>query len=60
VPDAKTQFKIEFKMLKAIDDMAIVQAIMARAQSEVDRAIATAGAVNEESSEAPATQSDRF
>jgi hypothetical protein len=60
VPDAKTQFKVEFKMLKAIDDMAIVQAIVARAQSEVDRAIATAGAVNEEGSEAPATQSDRF
>jgi hypothetical protein len=60
VPDAKTQFKVEFKMLKAIDDMAIVQAIMARAQGEVDRAIATAGAVNEEGSEAPATQSDRF
>jgi hypothetical protein len=40
--------------------MAIVQAIMARAQGEIDRAIATAGAVNEEGSEAPATQSDRF
>jgi hypothetical protein len=60
VPDAKTQFKVEFKMLKAIDDMSIVQAIMSRAQGEVDRAIATAGAITDEGGEAPATQSSRF
>lgn len=60
VPDAKTQFKVEFKMLKAIDDMDVVRALMNRMQAEVDRAIATAGAVNEESGEATAPQSDRF
>jgi len=59
VADAKTQFKVMFNMVKAIDDMAIIQAIMARANGEVDKAIATAGAVNDES-EAPVSQSDRF
>lgn len=58
VPDAKTQFKVMFNMVKSIDDMAIIQAIMARAASEVDKAIATAGAVNEEAD--TATQTTRF
>jgi hypothetical protein len=59
VVDPKTQFKVMFNMVKAIEDMAIIQAIMARASIEVDKAIATAGAVNEES-DAPVAQSDRF
>jgi hypothetical protein len=46
--DPKTQFKVTFSLVKAIDDMAVVKALMARANSEVDKAIATAGAVNED------------
>ena len=60
VSDAKTQFKVVFNMVKAIDDMAIIQAIMKRAAGEVEKAIATAGAMQESEGEAPAPQSDRF
>lgn len=58
VPDAKTQFKVTFSLVKAIDDMDIVRALMERANSEVDKAIETAGAMNDEQAEggeAPAT-----
>jgi hypothetical protein len=47
VPDPKTQFKVTFTVVKAIEDMAIIQALMARADKEVQKAIDTAGAVNE-------------
>lgn len=60
VSDPKTQFKVVFNMVKAIDDMAIIQAIMKRAAGEVEKAIATAGAMQESEGEAPTPQSDRF
>lgn len=60
VSDPKTQFKVVFNMVKAIEDMAIVQAIMKRAANETERAIATAGAINDESGETSSAQSDRF
>jgi len=47
VPDPKTQFKVVFSAVKAIDDMAIVQALMRRAEQEVQVAIDTAGAIND-------------
>lgn len=57
VPDPKTQFKVTFSLVKAIDDMDIIKALMERANLEVEKAIATAGAMNEEEGqqEAPAT-----
>lgn len=59
VPDAKTQFKVVFSLVKAIDDMDIIKALMSRAALEVEKAIETAGAMNDEQSEseAPATSS---
>lgn len=61
VPDPKTQFKVVFTMVKAIEDQEVLQALMARATKETERAIETAGAMNEvETDEAPATQSSRF
>lgn len=59
VPDPKTQFKVVFSVVKAIDDMAIIQALMARAEKEVQKAIDTAGAVNEVTDDsAPATDAN--
>lgn len=58
VPDAKTQFKVTFSLVKAIEDMDIVKALMERANAEVDKAIETAGIMQDEQaegSEAPAT-----
>ena len=55
VPDPKTQFKVTFTVVKAIDDMAVIQALMARAEKEVQKAIDTAGAVNEVSEEGAPT-----
>ena len=48
VPDAKTQFKVTFSLVKAIDDMDVIKALMERSETEVQRAIETAGAVNDE------------
>jgi len=48
VPDAKTQFKVTFSLVKAIEDMDIIKALMERAETEVQRAIETAGAINDE------------
>jgi hypothetical protein len=54
VPDPKTQFKIQFTYVKALDDMAIVKALIARGEKE------TLTAINNpevEDTEAPATSS---
>jgi hypothetical protein len=59
VPDAKTQFKVTFNMLKAIEDPAVIQALIKRSQDEVQRAIDTAGQTDEETP-APVAESDRF
>lgn len=47
-PDAKTQFKVVFNMVKAIEDNAVIGALIERAKTEVQKAIDSAGAVNEE------------
>jgi len=39
VPDAKTQFKIVFHFVKALDDMAVIKALIAKGSAEVDHAI---------------------
>ena len=57
VPDAKTQFKVNFNMVKPIAEPAVVKALMQRAEQEIERAIATAGEMADEAT--PAT-SDRF
>jgi hypothetical protein len=54
VPDPKTQFKVVFNMVKAIDDPAIIQAIIQRAKDETQKAIDSAGAVEDGGAEAPA------
>lgn len=58
VPDAKTQFKVTFSMVKAIDDATLITALMARATRETEAAIATAGVVDGD--DVGATQSTRF
>lgn len=55
VPDAKTQFKVTFSLIKAIEDSAVISALMERAKIETQRAIETAGEVDQEQApEAPA------
>ena len=39
VPDAKTQFKIQFTFVKAIEDLAVVKALLARGDKEMNNAI---------------------
>lgn len=60
VSDPKTQFKVVFNVVKAIEDPAIIQAIIKRAGEETQRAIDTAGVANEETDAAPVAESDRF
>lgn len=43
VSDPKTQFKVVFNMVKAIEDPEIIQALIKRAAEETEKAIATAG-----------------
>lgn len=62
VPDAKTQFKVNFTMVKAIEDSAVLQALMKRGAIEATKAIESAGIQEGDEGEAaaPATQSTRF
>ena len=39
VPDPKTQFKIQFTYVKALDDMSVVKALIARGEKEMTNAI---------------------
>lgn len=58
VPDAKTQFKVTFTLIKAIENGDVIRALMERAEAETQRAIDTVGVVADEESEqaaAPAT-----
>jgi hypothetical protein len=58
VPDAKTQFKVTFTLIKAIENGDVIRALMERAEAETQRAIDTVGVVVDEESEqaaAPAT-----
>jgi hypothetical protein len=54
VPDPKTQFKIQFTYVKALDDMAIVKALIARGEKETLTAISNPEV---EDTEAPVTSS---
>jgi hypothetical protein len=61
VPDAKTQFKVTFNMLKAIDDPDIINALVVRSREEVEKAIASAGVVDDSAPQVEATtESSRF
>jgi hypothetical protein len=58
-PDPKTQFKVNFKMLKAIDDAEIIGALLERSKAETERALASAG-VSEAPHEETTADSDKF
>jgi len=60
VPDAKTQFKVNFSMLKTIDDQAVIAALIERSKEELEKAMESAGVINEEPESDAVTQSDRF
>ena len=61
VPDAKTQFKVVFNMLKAIDDAAVVTALITRSKVELEKAIASASeGMMDAIEETASAQSDRF
>jgi len=61
VPDPKTQFKVTFNMLKAIEDPDIINALVVRSREEVEKAIASAGVVDDTPQiDAPTTESSRF
>jgi hypothetical protein len=59
VPDPKTQFKVTFSMVKAIDDQDVVAALISRSKEEIEKAIASAGVINEVEDTVVAT-TDRF
>lgn len=56
VPDAKTQFKVNFNMVKPIAEPGIIKALMQRAEQEIERAIATAGEMDDESTGVTSTR----
>jgi hypothetical protein len=43
VPDPKTQFKLQFDFVRSIEDPEVVQALLKRSKTEVERAVQTAG-----------------
>jgi hypothetical protein len=43
VPDAKTQFKVNFDFVRTIDDLDVVKALIARGEKELENAVQTAG-----------------
>jgi hypothetical protein len=44
VPDAKTQFKLQFNFVKPIEDMAMIRALIERGAVEMANAVSSAGA----------------
>ena len=54
VPDAKTQFKLNFDFVRAIEDLDVVKALIARGEKELNTAIETAGVEETTDDEAPA------
>lgn len=58
VPDAKTQFKVQFDFVKALEDVAVVKALIERGKVETEKAIASAGM--EEEHVGDAAQSSKF
>ena len=59
VPDAKTQFKLQFKFVRSLDDMDIVKALIARGEQEMNNAVMTAGVEETDAPEA-ATASSKY
>jgi hypothetical protein len=45
--DAKTQFKVNFSMVKPIEDTGVIQALIARSKEEIEKAIESAGAIGD-------------
>ena len=61
VPDAKTQFKLNFDFVRTIDDMDVIKALVARSEKELEAAIATAGADEDAAPEqAPVEKSGKY
>ena len=61
VPDAKTQFKLNFDFVRTIDDMDVIKALVARGEKELEAAIATAGIEEDVAPEqAPAEKSGKY
>ena len=46
-PDAKTQFKVNFSMVKPIDDTGVIQALIERSKEELEKAVESAGMIAE-------------
>lgn len=44
-PDAKTQFKVNFSMVKPIEDTGVIQALIERSKEELEKAIESAGVI---------------
>ena len=57
VPDAKTQFKLQFKFVRVLEDLDIVKALIARGEQEMNNAIMTAGVAETDAPEAVAASS---
>lgn len=59
VPDSKTQFKLKFDFVRAIDDLELVKALISRGESELANAIANANAGQIEEHEEPAATAEK-
>lgn len=55
-PDPKTQFKVTFSMVKAIDDRELIAALLARATREIASALSTAGLTDGEDAASASTR----
>ena len=60
VPDPKTQFKVTFSFVKAIEDEDVIKALVTRSKVEVDKAIANAGLEMEDTGTVGNAESERF
>ena len=61
VPDAKTQFKVNFDFVRTIDDLDVVKALIAKGEKELENAVQTAGMEEDAGEPADtATKSDKY
>lgn len=60
VPDAKTQFKLQFNYVKPIEDMSLVRALIDRANVEMNNAVTSAGIEEEVEAAKEAVASGKF
>jgi hypothetical protein len=60
VPDAKTQFKVNFDFVRTIDDLDVVRALIARGEKELANAIATAGVEEDVDAPVAAEKSSKY